>query len=232
MSSSIFDAFDIAPQTRNLKPKIIAPSSSKVMTSSEISHASSANVAVSPVVINFGPLPDLWRELKNELLSAAVARRLLREVSRVCSLFHGDLPDPALHRFRRSFYPLVPHGAAEVLSHACDVDVLTGLQECLRELCSFSGEIHGDVVEKAFQLLENGGRMCDCFPAPNILCGVILHSIVQREELAEKLVAEESRKQIQICSSFGIANDEFRYHRSSKCFLSSHIMRRSVVQVS
>jgi len=260
MSSSIFDAFVTAPLSQAvanhgkcrsgvistsgidapddslskgiLKPNSGPPLPGYPLAMSEARHPSCVDIHTCPVTINFGPLPDVWRDIKTELLNVAAARRLLREISRVCSLFHGDLPDPALLRFRRSYYPLVPHGAAEVLSHACDVDILTGLQECLRELCLCSGGNTEDVVGKAFKLLENDGLRCDFFPAPSILCSVVLYSIIHREELAEKLIAFESRKQIQLCASFGSANDEFRFRRLSKYFLSSHIMRRSTVQIS
>jgi len=229
-TSSIFDSFDPAPRLgQNISTRVV-PTTGDFMPPVDPLLANE-NSEPKAIVVDFGELPNLWNEWKAELLITAVARRLLREVSRVCSIFHGDLPDPDMRRFRRFFFPLVPHGAAEVLSHTCDVDIITGLSCCIEDLSSLSGFTRQDIVGKAFQLLGDGDHMC-CFPAPAILCSVILYSIVERADLAESIIANVSRKQIQVCATLGIANDEFQFKRSSKLYLSNQIMRRSVVQTS
>jgi hypothetical protein len=241
MSSSIFDNFD-APRPPAKKEPARVPS---IFDSFDDPRGANrggrqnggsgkpANKEPEPLFVEkiVKEMPQLWDAWRTSYLTRSVARRLLREISRVCGLFYGDLPDPQLSAFRRSGSTLVPHGAAEVVQHQCDIDVVSGMKECLAGLCGQSQLPSALVVEDALNLLQS--ESCSgMLPAYSILFQVILHLINDRKKLAEVVVSEAAKRQFLLCEAISVSNDDFRFKRRTKFHMCSQTMRRQACQVS
>ena len=234
MSSSIFDNFD-TPRTKsrtsqsNTQLNLSVPNKALHDTEADSSTKNTAELLFIEKIVKC--TPELWESWRASYLIRSVARRLLREIARVCSIFYGDVPDPNLNSFRHCAFPLVPHGAAEVVQHQCDIDVVTGMRDCLSSLCRQCNIEKASVVEYALKLLQNGISSGPS-PACSILFQVIIHLINDRPNLAGIVVSETSKKIFLFCEAMSIANDDFRFKRRTKFHMSSQITRRYITQVS
>ena len=249
MASSIFDSFDAVPPP---KPKTVSasePVSSGAITLSIFDSFDAApatskssvtlvqgNVPPKPEnikvviedseIINM-PVPPIWIEWKENIITTGVARRLLREMARMIIPFLGDMNTTPMALFRRHVHPLIAYGAAHVFQEACEGEtILSILVDILDKLCSIFHVSKAPVVEHALVILG-----CPRQPQ-RIVFAVLLHCLTGRADLAEDVMRDAANDQVHRCEALVSANDELGYNRKTKFHVSSQYVKRQSVNIS
>ena len=247
MSSSIFDTFDAPPP----KPKVQASTTSGEMTSSIFdsfdapnapSHSQLKTKASSQQSIEKEkavveeicdsaivdvPVPQIWDEWRQNILTTGVARRLLREMARVITPFLGDVDHTPIDLFRRHIHPLIPYNAAHVFQEVCEGEtILSILVDILDQLCSSFDVSKAPVVERALLIIG-------CPRQPHrIVFAVLLHCLTGRADLGEDVMRDTAQGQVDRCEALLSSNDDLVFSRKSKHHASSQYMRRQAASAS
>ena len=228
MASSIFASFD--------GPVVLNPSAVPISTAldgtdhtapKESSTATMAEESEGEQDIAPQPIPLLWRELRDCVLVVSAARRLIRELTTVVSLFHGDARDLPISIFCNYHHPLIPSRASEILRTTCNGEsVVASVRSLVESLCSSFELDISLVVEQALRLLDSKAQ-----PACIVFC-VLLHSVMDRSDLAEDVVRDAAIGLIDRCEAMALANDDLVDYRQSVQHCSSQYLRRLCVRVS
>lgn len=165
--------------------------------------------------------PILWVEWREHLALVVTARRLLRDMARIISSFHGGPHYTPMSLFLKQDFPLLPIATDEVLRNHCVGDVvLNSIQQCLLELSDACGIREAPIIEQALDLLS-----CSTQPR-RIVFSVILQHLLGRGDFAEDLVRDASSFQINNSEYIGLANDTAVNSRSTKYYASTQFHRR------
>jgi len=244
-ASSIFDSFETAPQRP--QPKSNSASQNGQMTSSIFDSYTAPisnkkeNLILNPKESsktndicsnqkseeNLLPLPPLWNEWREYNMAKSVARRLIREMARVVSKFHGEATITPMNYVRKNRFPLAPAFATEVFQNHCEGDLLlNSVQECLDHLCD-KCQLEADaVVEQALLLLG-----CPGLPR-RIVFAVLLHRLMNRADLAEDIIRDAAQSQMRSCEVFAFSNDNLVHERKTVFHNSSLFVRRKAARIS
>ena len=250
MTSSIFDSFDTAPTSKSKNPSQIPSSASGQMTSiqnpmqapistsfdsehDKVSGNCSSDETQPPeeelrdsTIVDF-PIPLIWDEWRQHILTTGVARRLLREMARVITPFLGDVDHTPIDLFRRHIHPLIPCKAAHVFQEVCEGEVILSiLVDILDKLCSTFKVSKAPVVDHALLILG-----CPSQPQ-RIVFAVLLHCLTGRADLAEDVMRDAAQDQVNRCDALLSANDDLVHNRKTKHYVSSQYMRRQAASSS
>eukprot|EP00804_Cyclotella_cryptica_P003754 CCRYP_008920-RA/>CCRYP_008920-RA protein AED:0.01 eAED:0.01 QI:160/1/1/1/1/1/3/904/3233 len=247
MSSSIFDAFDAPPPKPKAKPQpasdtvpssildsLDAPASKSTFTAStgqrELTSSADANdITVSKVQVikkeeplNIPKFSSFWYELKEHLVRVCSASRLLREMARISSSFHGEPHYCSLESLAHHSQPPISSGASEVLHKPCDsVGLLTSINNTISDLKS-SLEIDDDVIiDQALELLS-----FRCRPR-RIVLSVLLQCLIGRNDLAEDTIRDAALCLMNNSELLGLSNDAVVNYAGVKYHTSSQWTRRN-----
>ncbi len=222
MNSSIFDSFDKSPNGamhRKSEEKEGAVVSSDTH---DVDKVDCVDSSIADITI-----PHVWFEWKRNILTATIARRLIREISRITTPFLKETAPIPIKLFRRHVQPLIPYSASRVFQEDCDGEmVLSAIVECLDQLCSAFDVSKASVVEQALILIASPDH------AQNIVYSVILHCLTARADLVEDVLRHAAHDQVQRCESFIEGNNDLVHNRKTKHYISSHYMRRQASTVS
>ncbi len=223
-SSSIFDSYDV-PRMKNKSTESNVDNNNKV-TNNSVCKGSDQPDKIDSCISEID-VPPIWVEWKRNILTSAVARRLLREMARIIGPILGDVEPTPIKLFRRHVNPLIPSGSSHVLQEVCDGEtVLSLVVEYLEQLCSTFSVSKHSVMEQALLLLA-----CPNHPQ-RIVFAVLIHCLTSRADLAEDVMRLAAQDQIQRCESFIAANDDLVHYRKTKHYISSQYIRRTSAAIS
>eukprot|EP00979_Chaetoceros_neogracilis_P016177 scaffold7259_cov267-Chaetoceros_neogracile.AAC.13 len=237
MSSSIFDSFDTVPPPKpekvpavtssgGMASSVLTSAQPKITVSSTCRNKEEEEIIEDSEIMNV-PIPPVWIEWKQNILTSSVARRLLREMARIIIPFLGDMNTTSMALFRRHVHPLISYGAAHVFQEACEGGtILSILVDVLDDLCSKFYVSKAPVVEHALRILG-----CPHQPQ-RIVFAVLLHCLTGRADLAEDVMRDAANDQIRRCEGLVSANDDLVHSRKTKFHSSSQYTRRQSVNVS
>jgi len=216
MNSSIFDDFGGPPPKPKLQP-----------TAADSQPTAPEEVATpEPIVAPLKPLPPLWKEMRQNLLILSAARRLLREMTRIITLFQGDPTTPPLKQWRSHDHPLVPDGSAEILHDHCEEGIFSTVYECLEHLCSTCNLDPHMIVKQALIILGSTSQ------PRRVIFEVLLRLLIDRSDLAEDVLSDSCQGQMQRCDALALSNDDLIYKRKTRSHVSSQLLRRHSAAVS
>ena len=230
--SSIFDAYDV-PRTKSRAEAERGTSETGVTSKQNGSIAvlsnedSQGDVPVLDLHIARSSVPELWLELRTQLLEEAAARRLLREIASVLAQYHGDPPHPPIADFFKNEDQLVPSGASGILQISCDATHILGrVKQSLDELYELSGIAPESIVQAALRLLGPDHQQ------HRALFAVVLHAATGREDLGEDSIRAAAFNLMQFCQTLAVSFDNLVHRRRTRSHVSTQFLRRRAARVS
>ena len=228
MASSIFDTFETP--TNSKKPAVVASGDKPQQpTTSTDRNIVPAKDDVEDDIPDMAPipLPQLWMEWRRNMLTDAVARRLLRDMASIVSCFQGDTIDTPMKLFRRHMHPFVPSRVGEILLQSYEgEDVVYCIRRCLEDVCLPCKLNESIVVDQALRILS-------CSSHPNrIAYIVLLCTVMDRTDQAEDVIRVAAATQMQRCEAVACSNDPLVENRKTAHHMASQYLRRLSVQIS
>lgn len=195
MTSSIFDSFDVPSPRQVTSASDSGTGPEKVGAQKlESSNVKTEGTASAPLC------PAFWLQWRNHRLLDSAARRLVCEIMGLVDIFSSDINE--IRAIDRQLL-LNPHGTSAglaFLSGPCNSESLLakvrGTVEDVSSICRLEMTA---VMQRSLDVLDPH-KGYDTF----IVC-VLLHTVMNRAELAEEVVREVAVEQIQRCNLFALA---------------------------
>ena len=237
--SSIFDSYDTPKPVKKMsksspnkcdstfqleETKIVSDQNAHTTNSGK---RLAAEKELNDSIITTIPLPNIWAHWQLNFLLKAVARRLLREMTRIIASFQGDPFFSQTKSYQTHAQSLVPPGAHLVLHNLCNGEaILVSINECLARLCSKCHLDRDLIINHALSLLA-----CPSKPQ-KIVFAVLLYCVAGRVDLINNLIRSIAHNQMQTCQLFSVSNDDIIYQSKTKNYISSLYVRRQACVVS
>ncbi|KAL7521427.1 hypothetical protein ACHAWX_006106 [Stephanocyclus meneghinianus] len=251
MSSSIFDAFDAPPPKPKAKPQSasdnisssmcdsldspfskttfpVSTNQQKPTSSADTNDATGCNIQIieKEEPLNIPKFFPLWYEWQEHMLRMCSAARLLREMARISSSFHGE-PHYFSHEslVHHSHLP-ISSGVSEVLHKPCDsVGLLTAINNTICDLKSSLGINESIVIENALELLSFRSQ------PRRIILSVLLQCVLGRSDLAEDIIRDAALCLMNSSELLGLSNDSVVNNASVKYQTSSQWTQRNLTNI-
>ena len=245
--SSIFDEFDAAPPAKsNTESSVNMQRNSNFSNSLEPSDldqrdnrqaGEEQDARIESSLLQFealelgslGPteIPELWLQLRENVLLFSAARRIIRELASLVAELYGCSCDPPVVPLPEKSNVILHVHAAEVLQLPCEGNnILTRLRDSVNKICQNCDMEPIAAVQQSLRFLSSPQYLHRLFFA------VILHLSNEREDLAEDLVREAASLLINRCDAFSLGNSTSSVQSKSLLHMSSLYLRREVACIS
>jgi len=220
MESSIFDVFDGCPPPKG-------------MASPEVDKSTKTNNCLLKAIedvdgdfsetLTLRSTPPLWIEWQKDLICNAAARRVIRELSTLCSPYYCDEFDRVDSREQ----PLMTSKVSQVLQFHCDgEELIKDVREVVENVSKITAIQCKVIVERAIQLMQTPYQFY------RILYVVLLLAAMKQVELAEDVLRNAAQSIIDVCYSNAFSSNHVANGRRCAAHLSTLSSQKLTVHMS